>query len=91
MIALRDLGPDVLDWNMDSAQLRAARGLVAWSQSDLAQRAGVAERTVRQFEREMQRPHPKTIVAIQDVLETAGVVFIETDVGRGVILRSQGQ
>ena len=75
-----------LDWLVDSAQLRSARGLVAWTQLQLANEAGVSEQTVRLFELEQRMPHGKTIVAIREVLETAGVIFIETDAGRGVIL-----
>ena len=35
-----------------SAQCRAARGLLSWSQQNLADRAGVGIMTIHQFEKE---------------------------------------
>ena len=63
---------------------RAARGLVDWSQAELAQAAAVSLSTVRDFEKGRRKPIPVTITAIQRALEAAGVRFT----GRGVELES---
>jgi transcriptional regulator with XRE-family HTH domain len=74
-----------------SAQLRAARALVDWKQSDLADHSNVAERTIRLFEREQRKPYAQTLDALQGALERAGVLFIETEAGRGVVLIDDAQ
>jgi len=72
---------------MDSAQLRAARGMLNITQADLATRAQVAERTLWLFENGQRQPQAKTLARIRDTLEDLGVEFIESDVGRGVFLQ----
>jgi transcriptional regulator with XRE-family HTH domain len=73
------------------AQCRAARGLVDWSQDDLAAATGgaVAKRTIVRFEKGETEPHNGTLSALRAALETAGAVFIPTDNngGPGVRLR----
>jgi transcriptional regulator with XRE-family HTH domain len=66
------------------AQCRAARGLLYWTQSDLAEKAGVSAVTLRNFEHEKSGSHAASIAAIQRVLEAAGVEF--EDKGHGVRL-----
>lgn len=70
-----------------AAQLRAARALINMTQDDLAAAAGVATKTIATFEAEGRAPRGATVEKLQAALETAGVVFIETDNGAGVILR----
>ena len=75
-----------------SAQLRAARGLLAWSQEDLAKASGVALSTVRRMESNIGRLRSTTENAwkVQQALEDAGVVFIdENGGGPGVRLRDR--
>ncbi|MFC4731970.1 helix-turn-helix transcriptional regulator [Salipiger abyssi] len=70
------------------AQCRAARGLVNWSQTRLAEEAGVSRATVTSFEAEKRTPIGNNIEAIQVSLEAAGVEFIpENGSGAGVRLR----
>jgi transcriptional regulator with XRE-family HTH domain len=70
------------------AQCRAARGLLDWSRSDLAQRAGVGAVTVRQLETGSHVPRRATREVVRRALETAGVEFIdENGGGAGVRLR----
>lgn len=71
---------------MDSAQLRAARGLLDWTQAKLAAEAGAAERTIWLFENGQRQPQRATLEKLRQALEAAGVVFIETDNSRGVLL-----
>ena len=70
------------------AQCRAARGLLDWSQSELARRASVGRNTVVDLERERRTPHANNMLAIVSALEEAGVEFIDTEGGApGVRLR----
>ncbi len=72
-----------------AAQCRAARGLLGWTQYDLADRAGVGVVTVHQFESGINRPRRATGEVIQRAFEDAGVVFIdENGGGPGLRLRS---
>jgi transcriptional regulator with XRE-family HTH domain len=69
-------------------QCRAARGLLGWSQQDLAQEAEVGIVTVRQLEAGLTRPRRSTMVVVRQTLEAAGVEFIdENGGGVGVRLR----
>ena len=71
-----------------SAQCRAARGLLGWSQQMLADHAGVGMMTVHQFERDGGQPRRATQDVVRRAFETAGVEFIdENGGGAGVRLR----
>ena len=68
------------------AQLRAARGLVGWSQGDLAGAAELSRATINRAE--TIGVSAETVVAIQRTLEKAGVIFVaENGEGPGVRLR----
>lgn len=74
--------------SLTPAQCRAARGLVNWSQTRLAEEAGVSRATVTSFEAEKRVPIGNNLDAIRSALETAGVEFIpENGGGAGVRLR----
>jgi len=71
-----------------SAQLRAARGLLAWSVRDLAEAAGVHRNTVTNIETGKFAGDPATLDKLRAALEAAGVAFIaENGGGPGVRLR----
>src|SRR3984957_15752523 len=71
------------------AQCRAARGLLDWSQQDLADRAGVGIVTVRQLEGGDTQPRRATLEVIRSALESAGIEFIDANGGGpGVRLRN---
>lgn len=62
-------------------QSRAARGLLDWSQQDLAREAEVGIVTVRQLEAGLHQPRRATLVVVRRTLEAAGVEFIEENGG----------
>lgn len=72
---------------MNSEQSRAARGLLKWSQRQLADASGVALSTVADFENDKREPRPDNLVSIRQALEDAGVEFIPAKSGKGVGVR----
>ena len=77
------------------AQCRAARGLLDWSQQNLADRAGVGIVTVRQFEAGVHEPRRATVQVVKQAFEAAGVEFLDpSNGGAGLRLaksRSKGK
>jgi transcriptional regulator with XRE-family HTH domain len=74
------------------AQCRAARGLLDWSQQDLAGHAGIGIVTVRQVEAGSTSPRRATLIVLKQAFERAGVEFIdENGGGPGVRLRKRQQ
>ena len=68
-------------------QLRAARGLLGWSQTELALRAGLSLPTVKRLEGGFgPRVSDDARKKLQKTLEAAGVEFIEEN-GGGLGLR----
>lgn len=77
---------------MTPAQCRAARGLIRWTQPDLASAAGVSDVTVRKFENEQSVPQRASLDVMRRALEAAGCIFIaENGEGPGVRLRKHGR
>ena len=73
---------------LTDAQCRAARGLLDWSQLDLAKQAGVGIVTIRQLEAGTYEPRRATLDVVRRALEAAGILFIdENGGGAGVRLR----
>ena len=73
---------------LSAPQLRAARGLLGWSQAEAAKAANVGLSTIRNFETGSSTPIGNNLTAIQRALEVAGVEFIsENGGGAGVRLR----
>ena len=76
---------------ISTGQVRAARALLRWTAEDLANAAEVGVATIRRMEVLDGIPagNVKTLVAIQQALEDAGIEFIGSpDDGPGVRLRS---
>jgi DNA-binding XRE family transcriptional regulator len=74
--------------NLSPALCRAARGLLDWTQSDLAEHAEVSRSTVRDFEGERHDIHRATGAQLRRAFEDHCVVFVAIDgVGPGVCLR----
>lgn len=72
------------------SQSRAARGLLQWSQADLAKAASVGLSTVADFESGKRIPIANNLAAIQRALEDAGVRFITTGKSGGAGVRLSG-
>jgi transcriptional regulator with XRE-family HTH domain len=72
-------------------QLRAARALLGWSQTQLAERAGLSLPTVKRVETESgPRVSDAARYALQRALESGGIEFIdENGGGPGVRLRKR--
>lgn len=72
-------------------QLRAARGLLGWSQTELASRAGLSLPTVKRLEGGFgPRVSDEARMRLQKALEAAGVEFInENGGGPGVRLKKK--
>ena len=73
-----------------SAQIRAARALLGWSQTQLARRAGLGLATLQRIERDegIEKGKFSTVIKIQKALEQAGIHFTEDDAGEiGVRLK----
>lgn len=68
-------------------QVRAARALLNWKQEMLAEKALVALTALKRLESERQlQVHEGTRDQVRRVLEAAGILFVESDRGRGVML-----
>jgi transcriptional regulator with XRE-family HTH domain len=73
------------------AQCRAARGLLDWTQQDLADHAGIGIVTVRHFEAGVNEPRRATLEVVKRAFEAAGIEFIApNDGGVGLRLKSSG-
>lgn len=57
------------------AHVAGARGMLKMSRADLAAAAGVAEKTIWNFEEGARVPHDDTLLKIQEALERRGIVF----------------
>ena len=59
-----------------AAQIRAARGLLNWSQGELAERAGVSKQSVTRIERGASDPRLSSVSALYNAIRLAGVEMI---------------
>ncbi|MFT8775140.1 MAG: helix-turn-helix transcriptional regulator [Gluconacetobacter liquefaciens] len=67
-------------------QVRAARALLNWTQEMLAEKALVALTALKRLESERGLGvHEGTTDQVRRALETAGILFIESGQGRGVM------
>lgn len=77
---------------MTPAQIRAARALLGWKQTDLAERSGVSEISIKNLERGATDARGSTLDKIQAAFEGAGLEIIpkgspSLDGGPGVRMR----
>ncbi len=59
-----------------TAQIRGARGILNWSQQDLAQRTGISATSIGSIENGQTTPRESTLGTIRKTLENAGIEFI---------------
>ncbi len=74
------------------AQFRAARGLLGWSQTKLAEASGLAISTIKRMEGSegVVRGHAENVWRVQAALEEAGIIFIDEFCGgAGVRLKAR--
>ena len=66
-----------------AAQIRAARALLGWSQSQLASAAGIGLATLQRIEQSegMMKGNFATVLKIQNALEKAGIHFTNDESG----------
>jgi len=57
-------------------QIRAARALLGWSQSDLADHAGLSQTGIARIENGTNKPNSKTIAKILGAFDSANIEFI---------------
>lgn len=74
-----------------SRQVRAARALLGWTQETLADKALVALTTLKRFESmNGVGVRDESEVKVAKTLEKAGIVFLSSDQGEGVMLVHAG-
>ena len=72
------------------SQCRAARGLLDWTQQELADAACIGVATIRLFEGEAAESRHATLAVLRRAFELAGVEFIdENGGGPGLRLRKR--
>ena len=75
---------------LSSSQIRAARALLGWSGTDLAEKSGVGITTLRRYELQKGIPSANTsvLLTLKETLENAGIEFTgDPLVNPGVTLR----
>lgn len=72
---------------IDLRQSKAARGLLEWTQQNLADNAGVALATIQFFESDKRVPIANNLAAIIRAFEVGGVEFIPERSGKGLGVR----
>lgn len=72
-------------------QSRAARALLGWTQETLADKAQVALTALKRLESQSGlEVFESTRDQVRRALEAAGIVFLSTDNGEGVLLQHNG-
>jgi transcriptional regulator with XRE-family HTH domain len=64
---------------ISGSQIRAARSLLDWTQSELAQKSGLSLRALNSIERSLSVPRIDTLRFIQETLEKENIEFGEND------------
>ncbi len=62
--------------SITTAQIRGARGILNWSQTDLAERTGISATSIGSIENNQSTPRASTLNTIQKAFEDAGIEFI---------------
>ena len=71
-------------------QSRGARAMLGWSREQLAERSGVANATLADFEAGKRTPYNRTLADVRRALEEGGIEFIpENGGGPGARLKKR--
>lgn len=62
--------------SITTAQIRGARGILNWSQQDLAQRTGISATSIGAIENGQTTPRESTLATIRKTFENSGIEFI---------------
>lgn len=65
--------------SISTAQMRAARGLLNWSQQDLSSRTDISSTSIGSIENGLSTPRESTMVAIKKAFEDSGIEFLPSD------------
>jgi len=74
---------------INSAQCRAARALLGWTQEELAERSGVQQRTIARLETDAAVPRTSTTTPLMGPFSSAGIAFLYAKDGEAVVLFSR--
>ena len=87
------LAPGYSTQPMEGRQIRAARALLSWSQTDLCKEAGISRATLNDLENDTGDPRRSSINRVEEAFTKHGVIFLsEGDTrmgGPGVRLASR--
>jgi len=72
-----------------AAQVRAARGLLDWSQDDLATRSGLSRTVIARLEAGVTDARTSTTTSIRLAFKTAGLRLVDDDGGWYGVLASK--
>lgn len=65
--------------SITTAQIRGARGILNWSQADLAERTGISATSIGSIENGQSTPRENTLKAIRQAFEKSGIEFLGGD------------
>lgn len=77
------------EWTPTPRLCRAARGMLDWSQADLAREIGALRRVVLDFENGSRTPSKRNLAAVRAAFEAHGILFLEGERGAGLLLSSR--
>src|SRR5690554_6676658 len=72
--------------SITTAQIRGARGILGWSQQDLAQRTGISATSIGAIENNQTTPRESTIATIRKTFEDGGIEFLA---GSGIRMKNE--
>lgn len=82
-------GKSVDEGQIFSAQVRAARALLGWSQGDLSERSGVSRNVIARLELGISDARMSTVRTIRETLVKAGVDLVTEPSGKFGVLRRE--
>ena len=65
--------------SITTAQIRGARGILNWSQQDLAKRTGISATSIGSIENGITSPRENTLIAIKKAFEDNGIEFTDRE------------